>query len=432
MLDLDNFKQLNDTLGHNAGDSLLRLIGPRLAQALRSTDVVARLGGDEFAIMISSGANEEGAVRVAEKLMVALRAPFDVQGLALRITGSVGIAAFPDHAADTEELMKSADVAMYQAKATRNGFELYASERDPNSRERLAVVSELAEALERGQIHVHFQPKADVHTRTMVGAEALVRWRHPSGRVVPPGELLPAAERGGLSRALTRRVLACALDQLRDWRTAGHALDVSVNVTAADLLDTDFPNELQVALASRGLPTNALVLEVTETCILLDPERMGNVLATIGESGIRLSLDDFGTGYSSLAHLKALPVGEVKIDRSFVSRMCSDETDMAIVFATVQLAGKLGMSVVAEGVEDDATWRALSGLGCELIQGYGFSKPRPAEELVELLPTPMPPGRAGGLVCAPSPGVDGKAFLSSADKNSATAVSGRDHDGSKL
>jgi diguanylate cyclase (GGDEF)-like protein len=402
MLDLDNFKQLNDSLGHNAGDALLRLIGPRLAGVLRSSDIVARLGGDEFGIVLSPTATEEGVLRVAEKIIRALRAPFEVQGLSLRVTGSLGIASYPAHAGTTEDLLKSADVAMYQAKAARNRYSLYASERDSNSRERLAVVSELADALEQGGIEVHFQPKADARTRIMRGAEALVRWRHPTGRLVPPGDFLPAAEQGGLSRALTRRVLTGALDQLRQWRLAGHDVDVSVNVTAADLLDDTFPAEVREELARRSLPAESLVLEVTETCILLDPERMGNVLAQIGESGVRLSLDDFGTGYSSLTHLKTLPVGEVKIDRSFVSRMCRDKADMAIVFATVQLTEKLGMSVVAEGVEDDATWEVLADLGCRLIQGYGFSKPRPAGELADLLPPPTTPARLLTPTTAPT------------------------------
>jgi diguanylate cyclase (GGDEF)-like protein len=386
MIDLDNFKQLNDTLGHGAGDALLQAIGPRLSSVVRATDTVARLGGDEFAILLVPGPHEAGAVRVAEKVLDALRAPFDIQGLSLRTTGSVGIATFPDHASSTEELMKSADVAMYQAKTTRSGYACYSADRDENSRERLTVVADLADAIEGEGIEVHFQPKADAVTRLMKGAEALVRWRHPSGRLVSPAEFLPAAEQAGLTRNLTRRVLTLALDQLAAWRRDGRDLDVSVNITAADLLDTSFPAELEEALALRGLPAESLVLEVTETSIFSDPERMGNVLAQIGESGIRLSLDDFGTGYSSLAHLRELPVGEVKIDRSFVSRMREDHTDMAIVYATVQLAAQLGMSVVAEGVEDTDTWALLHDLGCELIQGYAFSRPQPARDLEALLP----------------------------------------------
>ena len=381
MLDLDNFKQLNDTLGHNAGDALLRLIGPRLIESLRETDTVARLGGDEFAVVLHPAPAEDGVVRVAERILHALRQPFDVQGLALRLTGSMGIASYPAHATDADELMKRADIAMYQAKAARSGYDFYARELDTNSRERLAVAADLAAAIEDGGIEVHFQPKADARSRKIVGVEALVRWRRTDGRVVPPNEFVTAAEHAGLSRPLTRKVIELSLDQLQAWRKQGRHLHVAVNTTVADLLDTGFPGEVAAALAVRGLPADALVLEVTESSVLSDPVRIGNVLAQLGESGIGLSLDDFGTGYSSLAHLKSLPVGEVKVDRSFVAGMCKDPTDAAIVFATIQLAGKLGIRVVAEGVEDEETWSALTALGCQLIQGYLLSRPLPAAEL---------------------------------------------------
>jgi diguanylate cyclase (GGDEF)-like protein len=381
MLDLDNFKQLNDTLGHSAGDALLRQIGPRLRLALRDTDTVARLGGDEFAVLLTPAPPEDGIVRVAEKIRRALSEPFEVQGLALRLTGSVGIAAYPDHAVDVDDLLRRADIAMYQAKASRRGYEFYARERDTNSRERLALAAELALAIESGAIEVYFQPKADARSRRIEGVEALVRWRRDDGRIMAPGEFVTAAEHAGLSRLLTRRVLRLALDQLQDWREQGLDLHVAVNTTVADLLDVEFPDEVAAALAARGLAPDTLVLEVTETSVLADPARIGSVLAALGERGIGLSLDDFGTGYSSLAHLKSLPVGEVKIDRSFVSRMCADDTDAAIVYATIQLAGKLGIRVVAEGVEDEATWEALRECDCDLIQGYLLSRPLPAAEL---------------------------------------------------
>jgi EAL domain-containing protein (putative c-di-GMP-specific phosphodiesterase class I) len=232
---------------------------------------------------------------------------------------------------------------------------------------------------------VHFQPKAAAASRRITGVEALVRLRMPDGRLVPPLEFLAAAEHAGLSREITRRVLKLALDQLAIWRSAGHDLDLAVNTTVADLLDVNFPIEVAAELARRGLPPHTLILEVTESSVLSDPTRIGNVLAAVGEIGIGLSLDDFGTGYSSLAHLKSLPVGEVKIDRSFVARMCSDATDAAIVCATIELATKLGIRVVAEGVEDEETWTALNGLGAQLIQGYFLSRPLPADELEKLL-----------------------------------------------
>ncbi|MGP0053617.1 MAG: putative bifunctional diguanylate cyclase/phosphodiesterase [Solirubrobacteraceae bacterium] len=385
IVDLDNFKQLNDTLGHAAGDSLLCLIGPRLKRALRATDTVARLAGDDFAILLDPEPNEDGIVRVAEKVLRALCEPFEVRGLALRITASVGIASFPTHAQDADELLQRASIAMYHAKLARTGYAFYARERDTNSRERLALAAELAEALEHGGIEVHFQPKADAISRRIKGVEALVRWRRADGRLVSPIEFLAVAEQVGLSRPLTRKVLAISLDQLRTWRNAGHDLHLAVNTTVADLIDERFPREVAQALAAHGLPVDALILEVTETSILSDPVRIGNVLAQLDKLGIGLSLDDFGTGYSTLTHLKSLPVGEVKIDRSFVARMCADTTDAAIVHAMIQLAHKLGIRVVAEGVEDDETWEALSAVGCELIQGYALSRPLPAAELEQAL-----------------------------------------------
>jgi len=384
LLDLDNFKQLNDTLGHTAGDELLRLIGPRLHGAVRGTDTVARLGGDEFGLLLNPAPEAQATGRLADKVLRALHDPFDVHGLSLRTTASIGIASVPTHAADADELIKHADIAMYQAKRAHSGYEFYAREHDTNSQDRLRVAAELATALEHNGIVVHFQPKAEAASRRITGVEALVRMVLPDGRLVPPLEFLAAAEQAGLSRALTRKVLGLALDQVAIWRTAGHKLRLAVNTSVADLLDTNFPTEVASALAAHSLPPDALILEVTETSFLSDPDRIGNVLARLGELGIGLSLDDFGTGYSSLTHLKSLPVGEIKIDRSFVSHMCSDATDAAIVQATIGLAHKLGVRVVAEGVEDEATWDKLQTLGCELIQGYFLSRPLPAADLERL------------------------------------------------
>jgi diguanylate cyclase len=385
MLDLDNFKELNDTLGHNAGDALLRLIGPRIKEALRTHDIIARLGGDEFAVLLEPSPDEAGIIRVAERALAALRRPFDVEGLALRLTASVGVATFPDHASDDHGLLKSADVAMYQAKVSRRGFEFYASERDTHSVEKLSIAAELATAIDQDGLELHYQPKAHTRSRRIAGVEALVRLRLNNGRLVPPLDFLAAAEHAGMSRTVTRKVIELGLAQLVAWRRAGHDLDIAINTTVADLLDADFPREVAASLAAHGLPPDALVLEVTESSVLSDPGRIGNILAQLGELGIRLSLDDFGTGYSSLAHLKTLPVGEVKVDRSFVAKMCTEVTDAAIVYATIELAHKLGIRVVAEGVEDEATWQALDELGCELIQGYVLSRPLPADELERVL-----------------------------------------------
>jgi diguanylate cyclase (GGDEF)-like protein len=381
MLDLDNFKQLNDTLGHHAGDELLRKIGPRLTHALRHMHTIGRLGGDEFAVLVYPVPGEAAIVDVAQAILGALREPFTVSELSLRVTGSIGIATFPDHARDAAELMRHADIAMYQAKTSRDRYDFYAHERDTHSLERLSLAAELAAALSGDGIEVHYQPKADARTRRIVGVEALARWRRADGRLAPPSEFVGPAEHAGLSRELTRRVVELALAQARRWRDAGYELQMAVNTTVADLLDATFPDEVQAALARHGVPAESLVLEVTESSVLADPDRISAVMQRLRELGVELSLDDFGTGYSSMAHLKALPVGELKIDRSFVSRMCSDTTDAAIVYALIQLARKLDMRLVAEGVEDRWTWDALRVLDCDLVQGYLISRPLPASDI---------------------------------------------------
>jgi diguanylate cyclase (GGDEF)-like protein len=384
IVDLDHFKELNDTLGHHAGDLLLRQIGPRLNGVVRATDTVARLGGDEFGIVLGP-ADESVALRVADKVRRSLAEPFVVREMALHVAASVGIALCPDHADDVDELLQRADVAMYHAKAAGTGRELYATERDTNSRERLELIADLHLALERGELEAFFQPKVDARNRRVMGVESLVRWRHPERGLVAPNVFLPLAEQAGLARPLTRIVLDQALAQCRAWMDQGLELHMSVNMTAPDLLDAQLPNEVGEALERHGLPPSALVIEITESSVLSDPVRIGHVLDRLDKRGIGLSLDDFGTGYSSLTHLKALPVGEVKIDRGFVARMESNRADRAIVSSTIGLAHNLGMRVVAEGVEDETTWALLEALGCELIQGYAFSKPLPADELAPLL-----------------------------------------------
>jgi predicted signal transduction protein with EAL and GGDEF domain len=338
---------------------------------------------------------------VADKVREAMKRPFLISDLSLRVTASVGIALFPAHGKDGQQLLQRADVAMYEAKATQSGLEVYARERDTHSRERLALVGQLARALEGEEIEVHFQPKAIASSRQIVGVEALVRWRHPELGLLPPAQFVPLTEQAGLARALTRRVLDLALRQCSAWRGAGHDLHVAVNTTVADLLDSKFPGEVEAALATHGLPAQALVLEVTENSVMSDPVRINDVLARLGELGVRLSLDDYGTGYSSLAHLNTLPVGEVKIDRSFVARMGSHPGDAAIVESTIHLAKNLGIRAVAEGVEDEATWQRLVELGCELVQGYALSRPVPALELEPLLDASAQ--RSDGVAAGASP-----------------------------
>jgi diguanylate cyclase (GGDEF)-like protein len=401
LFDLDRFKELNDTLGHDAGDQLLCQVGERLRTVLRATDSAARLGGDEFAVLLGGPCDPAHAELVADKILATIAEPFPIKGVNLRVTASIGIALFPDHADDHEQLMQHADVAMYEAKSAQSGRACYASERDQHSLERLTLAGEIARALESGEIEAHFQPKADASSAKIVGVEALVRWRHPERGLIGPSEFVGVAEQAGLGRALTRKMLELGLAQVKAWRDDGLDLHVAVNTTVADLLDADFPGEVAAALAAHGLPAEALVLEVTENMVLSDPVRIGDVLAQLGELGLGLSLDDFGTGYSSLTHLKSLPVGEVKIDRSFVGRMTSDPVDAAIVEATIRLAHSIGSRVVAEGIEDHVTWSSLVANRCELVQGYALSRPLPAAALEQLLRaepipaasrSPAPPG----------------------------------------
>jgi diguanylate cyclase (GGDEF)-like protein len=385
IIDLDQFKKLNDTLGHHAGDSLLRQIGPRLDAVLPEQAMLARLGGDEFGVLLRPPCAELSALNVADSIGEALHQPFEVEGLHLHVAASVGIALFPAHATDAQQLLRKADIAMYQAKAARSGRELYARDRDTTSRDSLALASELPFAIDEGEFEVHFQPKAESMSGRVVGMEALVRWRHPQRGLIAPSEFVPLIEQAGLMRALTRTVISDALAACRQWRHAGHDLHVAVNVSFTDLMDADFPVEVATALTQRAVDPGMLILEITESSIMSDAERVGDVLARLSEFGVRISLDDFGTGYSSLTHLGTLPVDEVKIDRSFVARMRTDPTADAIVRAIIGLAHNLGMRVAAEGVEDPATWEALARLDCALIQGFHLGRPMPLGEVEAFL-----------------------------------------------
>ncbi len=385
IVDLNHFKELNDTLGHHSGDVLLRQIGPRLASVLRPTDTLARLGGDEFGIVLDAPASETFALTVADRIRESLARPFDVQDIALRVDASVGIAVFPAHATTAEELLQRADVAMYQAKKAQSGSELYVRERDTHSRERLALAAELGGALERNEIALYFQPQAHLLTGRIVGVEALARWQHPVHGLLLPEVFIPLAETTGLIRTLTRRVLSMALAQCATWRAAGFDLHVSVNFGVADLLDVDLPLQVAAELERHALPPSALVVELTESAVFTDPVRIHDVLVRLDQLGVGLSLDDFGTGFSSLGHLKSLPVSEIKIDRSFVTAMATTAADSAIVHTTIQLAHRLGKRVVAEGVEDRETWQLLAAAGCHLVQGYELSRPLPAPLLAPLL-----------------------------------------------
>jgi diguanylate cyclase (GGDEF)-like protein len=385
LLDLDRFKEVNDTLGHHYGDQLLVQVGQRLRAALRGVDTVARLGGDEFAVLLPKITTSEGAVAVAKKLQAALEEPFALERLALEVEASIGLALYPEHGNDPEELLQHADIAMYVAKETHAGFVLFDPTQDQHSPRRLALLGELRRAIDTGQLVLHYQPKIDTHSGRVLGVEALVRWQHPTHGLIPPDEFIPLAERTGLITPLTHYVLDAALRQCRQWHQDGHELNVAVNISARRMLDPAFPDEVADLLATWQLPARLLVLEITESTMMADPQHALEVLSRLHSMGVQLSIDDFGTGYSSMAYLKNLPVDELKVDRSFVSHMTDNTSDAVIVRSTVDLGRNLGLRVVAEGVEDQTTLEQLNALGCEAIQGYYISRPVPADDLLTWL-----------------------------------------------
>jgi diguanylate cyclase (GGDEF)-like protein len=374
LMDLNNFKDVNDTLGHQAGDKLLRDIAGRLQRALDGTGMVARLGGDEFAVLLPGVGGELAAKTVAHEVLTVLEQHTTIEGVRVDIGASIGITLCPVHGREATTLLRRADVAMYSAKSSHSAIEVYNSERDYHSPERLALVGELRSTLERGELRVAYQPKADLRTGRVVGVEALARWNHPQHGFVPPEEFVGVAERSGLIQPLTRHVLRTALTQCRLWRLGGLSLNVSVNISARSLLP-DLPREIARILGETGVSAATLTLEITESSIMADPERTNQVLQELSSMGVHISIDDFGTGYSSLSHLKRLPVDEIKIDKSFVLGMSRDDGDAAIVRSTVDLGRNLGLRVVAEGIEDAATWTALTTMGCDMAQGFYLTPP---------------------------------------------------------
>jgi diguanylate cyclase (GGDEF)-like protein len=394
VFDVDRFKEVNDALGHETGDILLQELATRLRSELRAPETLARFGGDELGLLLP-GASAEDAVEAAARVHATLHAPFTLSGLPLEVAVSAGVATFPAHGDDADTLLQRADVALYVAKDTHVGTAVYDPEQDQNDAARLALAGELRRAIAGDQLVVFFQPKADLASGRIVGAEALVRWAHPERGFIPPNDFVPIAERTGLIKPLTRSVLSAALSQCQAWASTGHDLDISVNLTIPDLLDLELPDHIAGLLARTGVRPGQLELEITETTILADPFRVRQVLDRLNEMGLRLAIDDFGTGYSSLAYLRRLPVQTIKIDRSFVLGMTADANDATIVRSTIDLGRNLGLDIVAEGVETRECWDALRDYGCTLAQGYLISRPVPAEEFGELLDEPALAEAAG-------------------------------------
>ena len=382
-LDIDHFKEINDTLGHEAGDLLLDALAERLRTQMRANETLARLGGDEFGVLCSGSSDD--AVVLAERLHRSLQEPFVVCELPLEIALSVGVASAPEHGDDGDTLLRHADVAMYLAKESHAGTAVYDEDQDSHDAARLALAGELRRAIEEDELVLHFQPKAELESGCVVGVEALVRWAHPERGFIPPGDFISIAERTGLIKPLSRYVVAAALRQCGEWRKEGLDLHVAVNLTIPDLLDLELPGLIAELLAETRVRPDQLELEITESTILADPFRVRQVLSDLNELGLRLAIDDFGTGYSSLAYLKRLPVHTIKIDRSFVLDMCENASDATIVRSTIDLGRNLGLDIVAEGVETQEAWDALRRHGCTLAQGYLISKPLPPDELRSLL-----------------------------------------------
>jgi len=385
LIDLDHFKEINDTLGHHFGDMLLQEVGPRLASVLRDDDLMARLGGDEFGILLPDLPDEDVALRIADRLIEELAQPVAVEGLALDIAESLGIALFPMQAEDAETLLRRADVAMYVAKENGGGYEVYQDSFDQHNPQRLTLIGQVRPALETGEFVMFYQPKVRLLDGRVAGAEALIRWEHPSLGLVPPDEFIPLVEKTVLLRPLTYYVAESVLKQWREWADLGIRLPVSINVSPRSLLDQDFPDQIAGLLADWDVPPAFLRIELTEGFLLGDSGRSISVLDGLAGVGVGLSIDDFGTGYSSLSYLKRLPIEEIKVDRSFVMQMQVDANDYMIVRATVDLGRNLGLRVVAEGVEDLATFDRLADFGCDEAQGYYISKPLSAVEFTRWL-----------------------------------------------
>jgi diguanylate cyclase (GGDEF)-like protein len=384
ILDLDGFKEVNDTLGHQQGDLLLIEVGERLKTAVGQGGLVARLGGDEFAVLLEGG-DEDRAVRTGRRVLRALEHPIALESMEVEVGGSLGMALAPAHAGDPAGLLKRADLAMYDAKSSSRGLRVYEADLDSNDPSRLSLVAELRTALNNGQVEVHVQPQARTATGQVGSVEALVRWEHPERGRIAPDEFIPVAERSGLIGPLTTRVLDLSLAAVADWRRRGVDLGIAVNLSSRSLLDADLVDEVSRLLRRHDVPPGRLTLEVTESSVMADPARATALLHELRALGVRLSVDDFGTGYSSLSYLKRLPVDEVKIDRSFVTGLHDRGGDVAIVRAIVDLGRHLGLEVVAEGVEDQETWDLLGEMGCDMVQGWHLGRPMPRADLVTWL-----------------------------------------------
>jgi len=385
LMDLDRFKEVNDTFGHHFGDALLKQVAFRLQNQMRSGDVVARLGGDEFAVVLPSTADAHSTAITARRILNTLEQPFVVEGQVLEVGASIGIALFPEHGTDARTLLRRADVAMYDAKQKQSGYSFHREDVDVRTADQMSLVVELRRAVEREELELYYQPKLHMRSGIMTRCEVLMRWNHPQRGLLAPAAFIPAAERTGLIRQMTDWLLDRALSQCRTWQDGGAPIHLALNVSAKSLLDQALPGKVQAALDRWEIDPRFLKIEITESSIMADPAHALAILSMLQSMGVRLSIDDFGTGYSSLTHLRELPIDEIKIDKSFVMGMTTSDADAAIVRTMIDLGHNLGKQVCAEGVEDEVVWNRLAELGCDLAQGYWISRPKPANELLQWL-----------------------------------------------
>jgi len=393
LIDLDRFKEINDTLGHDFADKVLAEVGVRLHQGVEANDFVARVGGDEFLVLLE-GVKRIDVLARANALLAHLRRPLDLPRTRLNLDASMGLALYPDHGTDAETLLRRADIALYEAKDEHRGVAIYQSGRDETHLRKLLLMSDLRQAIVRRELHLRFQPKVDVASGRVVHVEALLRWNHASLGAIGPEEFIPLAEHSGFIHELTRYVLEEALRANAEWRRQGVDLGMAVNLSAMDLMDADLPDYLQDCLQRHEVPARKLILELTEGALMRDVEYAIRMLQRLRDGGMRLSIDDFGTGYSSLAQLKRMPVDELKIDKSFVMQLVEGSDDAVIVRSTIELGHNMGLSVIAEGVEDHNAMALLRSYHCDMVQGFLFSPPLEEGELLEWCRKDLQPANA--------------------------------------
>ena len=384
MIDLDHFKEINDTLGHQVGDELICEVARRLDDAKPVGSTVARLGGDEFALLLPDVPDMSVAEDVATYLLSVLGKSFSAGGVRLVVQASLGISLAPDHGEDVHTLMKRADIALYEAKRERARFCAYRAEEDIHTPQRLAILADLRSAVDNDELFLEFQPKVNLATGIVNGAEALVRWNHPTRGIIRPDDFIPLAENTGLITPITWFVVERSLQQVRLWQDSGLDLDVAVNLSVRHLTDMSLPDRIAVALERWGVAPSKLIIEVTESSVMTDPKRAAGVLQQLRRIGVAVAIDDYGTGHASLTYLKRLDIDELKIDRSFIMQLDQDSSDAIIVASTIELGHNLGLRIVAEGVESAATLEWLRGLGCDTAQGYHISRPTTAEGVADL------------------------------------------------